>query len=158
MTTSPLLARPTPRTSLRMSYIAPDALLRPCPQHLAPAHPIYDKQQALPFLDARAALINQRAQRRSSAESPLSIPRARLHAPQPGCATPPPCATPATFIPHPICRFPHLPPACDDDLQRSPTPPRCLPLSRSPNCHLHHNLRAQRSRSLSFIAVPRYDD
>jgi hypothetical protein len=61
VTTFACLMRPTPRTSLRMRHIAPDALLRPCPPHQAPAHPIYDKQQALSFLDARAALVNQRA-------------------------------------------------------------------------------------------------
>jgi hypothetical protein len=61
--------------------------------------------------------------------APQRSPRPPLHAPQLGCTTPPPCATPATFIPHAICRFPHLQPACDDDLRLSPI----LPLDAYPS-------------------------
>ncbi|KAJ7437170.1 hypothetical protein FB451DRAFT_1416985 [Mycena latifolia] len=60
-TTKPLPAcsmRPAPTTSPHARDIAPDAVPRPHPQHQAPAQATYDTQQALPFLDTRAALAD----------------------------------------------------------------------------------------------------
>ncbi|KAJ7895445.1 hypothetical protein B0H13DRAFT_2665100 [Mycena leptocephala] len=102
-------------------------------QHLTPAHPRYGTQQALPFLQTRAARINLRAWQRSSAD------QCSRRAPQLGCATPPPCTAPhASNIP--LLHTPlSSPPAHDDHLRRSPIlaqpqlpsapPPACAALA-----------------------------
>ncbi|KAJ7796299.1 hypothetical protein B0H14DRAFT_78831 [Mycena olivaceomarginata] len=102
------LMGPAPRTSPTRALHRPDALPRPCPQHQAPVHLIYDRHQALPLLYARA----HGHKRRSSAETPLSVLRARLHAPthcNRGCATPTDASAPRPFH-NRIHRFPRLPP------------------------------------------------
>ncbi|KAJ7319240.1 hypothetical protein DFH08DRAFT_389761 [Mycena albidolilacea] len=103
VTTMPLSAcsmRPAPTTSPQAWYIAPAAVPRPHPQHQAP-----------PFLVAHAAFVDPAgAATIFSGVATLTVLRARLRAPQRGCATPPPCATRAASIPHRICRFPRLPP------------------------------------------------
>jgi hypothetical protein len=92
--------RPAPTTSPQAWYIAPIAVPRPHPQHQAP-----------PILVAHAAFVDPAgAATIFSGVATLSVLRARLRAPQRGCETPPPCATPAASIPHRICRCPRLPP------------------------------------------------
>ncbi|KAJ7724696.1 hypothetical protein B0H14DRAFT_3899976 [Mycena olivaceomarginata] len=101
------------------------------------AHALSTSPGASYIRQAAGAAVPRRARCPRKSEGAATIfsevtpqrPPRGLHAPQLGCATPPPCATPATFILHPICRFPHLPPACDDDLRRSPI----LPLDACPS-------------------------
>ncbi|KAJ7897515.1 hypothetical protein B0H13DRAFT_2664696 [Mycena leptocephala] len=93
-------------------------------QHLTTAHPRYDTQQALPFLHTRAAHVNLRAWQRSAELSPS----------RPMCP----------IFPYRIHRFHRFPPTT--------TISGAAPFSRSPNYHLHHHPRAQRSQWLFFIA------
>ncbi|KAJ7207681.1 hypothetical protein C8J57DRAFT_348089 [Mycena rebaudengoi] len=78
--------------------------------------------------------LTPRVQRRSSAESPLSVfSRPRLRAPQLGCATPPPCAAPPASVPHRIYRF--------------------FASRRSPNYNLHHYAPGARRPSAAQLPV-----
>jgi hypothetical protein len=108
--TRPLLPCPTgpaPRTSPHH----PVALPRPCPQHQAPVHLIYDRHQALPLLHARAHGHNDDLQRRHP-----RAPSARActhphtpHTPHRGRPTPTDASIPRPFH-NRIHRFPRLPP------------------------------------------------
>ncbi|KAJ7822195.1 hypothetical protein B0H14DRAFT_1325098 [Mycena olivaceomarginata] len=97
------LMGPAPRTSSHR----PDALTRPCSQHQAPVPP-HIRQVAGAALPPRA---RPRVQRRSSAETPLSVLRActHPHTPHRGCATPTDASIPRPFH-NRIHRFPRLPP------------------------------------------------
>ncbi|KAJ6569828.1 hypothetical protein DFH09DRAFT_1313622 [Mycena vulgaris] len=87
------------------------ATTKPLLAHLMRSTPRTSPHQALPFLHACAALIDPTgAKMIFSGVTPQRSPPVRLHAPKLGCATPPPCATPAASTPHRICRFPRLPP------------------------------------------------
>ncbi|KAJ7709102.1 hypothetical protein B0H14DRAFT_3902936 [Mycena olivaceomarginata] len=88
----------------------PDVLPRPCPQHQAPVHSRYETQQALPFLHARAALIDP-----TDAKTIFSA-----------------------SIPHPICRFPRVCPRWS--LRYCPTLPSTpAPLDAHTWAHIHHS-------------------
>ncbi|KAJ7919420.1 hypothetical protein B0H13DRAFT_2320409 [Mycena leptocephala] len=110
------------------------------PQHQTPAHARYDTQQALPFLDPHAALIDPAGVATIlSGVTTFSALGVRLHAPLLGCVTPLPCAAPVASNPQRIRRFPRLP--------LTTTICGAAPFSRSLNYHLYHH-----SQSLFLIA------
>jgi hypothetical protein len=122
--------RPAITTSPHARYIVPAAVPRPHPQHQAPAHPRYDARQALPFFVAHAVFVDPAgAAATFSGVTTISVLRARLRASHLGCATPPMRPFPIAYTAFFASR-------------------------RSPNYHLHHYPRAQRSRSLFFITGP----
>jgi hypothetical protein len=78
----------------------------PTPSHPAPARPVYDLQQALPFLDARAAVVDPTGAAMIFNEgTPFSVLDARLREPQLGCRTPLSWVVPSVSIAIPYAAF-----------------------------------------------------
>jgi hypothetical protein len=151
VTTRPLLVclmSPTPRTSLRMRYIASDALLRPRASHI--------RQVA-------GAAVPRRACCPRKSEGAVTI----FSGVTPQCSLRAPARTTARMCDAATVRHHHRAqhlrhsfpiPYVASLTSRPPattlfgaalSPPRRLPLARSPNCHLHHDLRA--ALALTFL-------